>query len=90
MRAPSGDSASPTAIEERKHTKSDVDSADKILGTRTGSSLTAEQKPIRKIRLGICCVEKKLSSRPMKAILDFLGRNPEIEILRFNDVMLLE
>ena len=26
----------------------------------------------------------------MKAILDFLGRNQEIEICRFNDVMLLE
>lgn len=35
-------------------------------------------------------MEKKLGSRPMREILNFVSRNTEIEILRFNDEMLLE
>ena len=34
-------------------------------------------------------MQKKLLSRPMKAILASLDENPEIEIYRFNDNMLL-
>lgn len=34
-------------------------------------------------------MQKKLLSRPMKAILASLTENPEIEICRFNDNMLL-
>ena len=43
-----------------------------------------------KIRVGVCCVQKKLASRPMREILKFLARNEEIEICPFNDAMLLE
>ena len=34
-------------------------------------------------------MEKKLKSRPMSAILKFLDKGGEIEILPFNDEMLL-
>ena len=40
------------------------------------------------IRVAICCMEKKLSSRPMREILNFLSRNKDIEILRFKDEIL--
>ena len=43
-----------------------------------------------KIRVGVCCMQKKLASRPMREILKFLDNNQEIEICRFNDAMLLE
>lgn len=43
---------------------------------------------LRKIRIGVCCMQKKLQSRPMREILKFLDRNEEIEILRFNDDMI--
>ena len=58
------------------------------LNDKGSGSQVAESRPNKKIRLGICCVEKKLSSRPMREILNFLSKNPEIEICRFTDEML--
>ena len=42
-----------------------------------------------KIRVAVCCMEKKLGSRPMREIINFLSRNQAIEICRFNNEMLL-
>ena len=42
-----------------------------------------------KIRLGICCREKKLGSRPMRKILEWLSHYSEFEICKMNDEMLL-
>jgi len=41
------------------------------------------------IRVGICCREKKMGSRPMQKILGWLSKSPEIEICRMNDEMIL-
>jgi uncharacterized protein YlxP (DUF503 family) len=43
----------------------------------------------RYIRFGICCMEKKMKSRPMQRILEWLEKSPEFKILRMNDEMIL-
>lgn len=44
---------------------------------------------IKVIRVGICCREKKMNSRPMRKILEWLSEHPEFEICRMNDDMIL-
>jgi inositol hexakisphosphate/diphosphoinositol-pentakisphosphate kinase len=48
------------------------------------------RQQLRKIRVGICCMQKKMQSRPMREILNFLARNEEIEICRFTDEMMFD
>ena len=64
--------------------------SEKTSTVKADAQSNPSQEATAKIRLGICCMEKKLSSRPMREILKFLDRNVEIEICRFNNVMLLE
>ena len=43
-----------------------------------------------RIRVGICCLEKKMKSRPMEKILSWLLKiSPEFDICRMNDDMIL-
>lgn len=41
------------------------------------------------IRIGVCCREKKMNSRPMRKILGWLSESKEFEICRMNDDMIL-
>lgn len=41
------------------------------------------------IRIGICCREKKMNSRPMQKILGWLEKSTEFKICRMNDEMIL-
>lgn len=51
--------------------------------------ITDELVDPSRIRIGICCIEKKMSSRPMTKILEWLSLSQEFEICRMNDDMIL-
>jgi inositol hexakisphosphate/diphosphoinositol-pentakisphosphate kinase len=59
------------------------------IGDDVLSFKSTSQKPFRKIRLAICCREKKMNSRPMLKILEWISQSDDIQILRMNDEMIM-
>ncbi len=63
--------------------------------TETKTEKTFDEPPQTKqedsklIRVGICCREKKMKSRPMQKILGWLEKSSEFQICRMNDEMIL-
>jgi Diphosphoinositol pentakisphosphate kinase 2 N-terminal domain len=50
---------------------------------------TSQNDSMSTIRVGICCREKKMNSRPMQKILSCLEQTNEFQICRMNDDMIL-
>jgi len=58
------------------------------LGSKTFEIL-ADSNADGKITVGVCCMEKKLNSKPMQNILEQLGRYPDMLINQFKEDMIL-
>jgi len=50
---------------------------------------TVPKDPSQPVRLGICAMEKKVASKPMKSILSLLTKKGDIEVVHFPEDMIL-